>query len=90
MKDSYQVYGVFEGEELVYIGATTTTLLVRLGKLYSGYGAMGSYMREKGREQFTIRCLYSCKCKKTMFRNERELINRYKPKMNIKNTFKDC
>ena len=82
MSSNYQVYGIYEKEQLLYIGATTNTLLVRLGKLYSEYGHLSDYMRSKDKELFTIRSLYKCKSKKTMLHNKKELITQLKPKMN--------
>ena len=82
MSSNYQVYGIYEKEELIYIGATTNTLLVRLGKIYAEYGHLSDYMRSRNRELFTIRSLYCCKSKKTMLHNKKELIKNYKPRLN--------
>ena len=82
MSSNYQVYGIYEKDELLYIGATTNSLAVRLGKLYVEYGLLSHYMRSKSRELFSIRCLYQCKSKKTMLHNKKELITQLKPKMN--------
>lgn len=77
------MYGIYEDDELIYIGSTTKGLLTRLGGHYASQTLMGQYMKEKGRDQFTIKELRYCLTRDEMLTNERYLICHHQPKNNI-------